>query len=104
MNDSYTKLETRTIELNKFRSNTDGISTAERSRRNNNKKKKEKKTKKKSSISTFCSIKTDKNNKCIDGSINIQNDRQTYTDIAKTPLQMNRYMVDDNCYSRRWGK
>ena len=40
MNDSYKKLETRTTEIKKFRSNTDGISTAERSRINNNNKKK----------------------------------------------------------------
>ena len=33
MNDSYKKLETSTIELKKFRSNTDEISTAGRSRR-----------------------------------------------------------------------
>ena len=58
-----------------------------------------KKTTKKNSISTFCSIKTDKNNECIGDSINIQNDRQTCIDIAKTPGQMNIYMVADNCYS-----
>ena len=75
MNDSYKKLETSTIELNKFRSNTAGISTAERSRRNNNNNKKTKKTKKKSSISTFCSIKTDKKNECISDSINIQHEK-----------------------------
>jgi len=77
----------------------DGISTAGRSRRNNNNKKKKKKRKKKSSTSTFCSIKKDKNNECIGDSINIQNDRKTCIDIAKTPGQMNRYMVADNSYS-----
>ena len=98
MKDSYKKLETSTIELTKFRSNTDEISTAGIQgeiiiigRR--------KKTKKKSSILTFCSIKKDKNNECIGDNINIQINRQTCSHIAKTPGQMNRYMVADNSYS-----
>ena len=98
MKDSYKQLETSTIELTTFRSNTDEISTAGIQgeiiiigRR--------KKTKKKSSISTFCSIKKDKNNECIGDSIHIQINRQTCIHIAKTPGQTNRYMVADNSYS-----
>ena len=43
MNECYKKVETCTTVLKKFRSNTDRISTAERSRRNNDNNKKGKK-------------------------------------------------------------